>query len=140
MHIDFDTIELAFGFVSSDRQYVDSAFLCKKTGQTYFVSEFGDSDELPDDIDDAEHYLAIPHKNELEPGMPLVRSFVSANLPDQQEKIASMFRRKGAYRRFKHYLEESGLLEAWYHFEERHTRAALKAWCQKNGLVVDEAT
>jgi hypothetical protein len=35
---------------------------------------FGDNDELPDDVEDDENYLAIPDKREFDLGNPLVLS------------------------------------------------------------------
>jgi hypothetical protein len=60
MAISFDDIENAFLFVSMDQQYMHHAYLCKDTGQTFYVSEMGDSDELPEDIDDPDKYITIP--------------------------------------------------------------------------------
>jgi hypothetical protein len=55
MPISFDSIENAFLYVSMDRQYMNKAYLCKETGQIFYASEIGDSDELPDDIDDSDN-------------------------------------------------------------------------------------
>ncbi|MDJ0669159.1 MAG: hypothetical protein QNJ61_17895 [Desulfobacterales bacterium] len=71
----------------------------------YYVSDLGDSNELPEDIDE-EKYIAIPHKNELDLGKALVFEFTTANLPGEIEKVDSIFRRKGAYSRFKDLLEK----------------------------------
>ena len=71
MAISFSDIEDAFFFVSMDQQYMHNAYLCKETGETFYTSEAGDSDELPEDIDDPEKYIAIPHKNELDLGKHL---------------------------------------------------------------------
>jgi hypothetical protein len=48
----FQDIEHAFMFVSMAPKFANSAILSKETGEIYYVSEFGDSDELPDDVDD----------------------------------------------------------------------------------------
>ena len=37
------------------------AYLCKETGQIFYTSEMGDSDELPEDIEDPDRYITIPH-------------------------------------------------------------------------------
>ena len=57
MAISFDDIENAFFFVSMDQKYMHNAYLCKKTGQIFYTSEMGDSDELPEDIDDPDKYM-----------------------------------------------------------------------------------
>ena len=50
MAISFSDIEDAFFFVSMDQQYMHNAYLCKETGETFYTSEIGDSDELPEDL------------------------------------------------------------------------------------------
>ena len=64
MAISFDDIENAFLFVSMDQKFMNNAYLCKETGQIFYTSELGDSDELPEDIDVTEKYVTIPHKND----------------------------------------------------------------------------
>jgi len=57
---------------SMDQKGMHNAYLCKETGRILFTSEMGDSDELPEDVDDSDKYIAIPHKNDLELGKALV--------------------------------------------------------------------
>jgi len=64
-----------------------------------------DRDEWPDDADDEEKYLRIPHKKELDLGKPLVFDFVEEFLPDQFDNVRRIFKRKGAYARFKDLLQ-----------------------------------
>jgi hypothetical protein len=87
MVISFDDIENAFLFVGMDRQFVHNAYLCKETGQIFYASEIGYSDELPDDIDDPEKYLAIPHQKRLGLGKALVFEYVSQYLPDEFDRV-----------------------------------------------------
>lgn len=50
-----------------------------------------------------------------------------------------MFRKKGAHRRFKDFLEDHGQLENWYAFEAGEAEKALRSWCDEQGIVlVDE--
>ncbi len=46
----YSDIENAFMFVSMSPPDEHYAYLNKKTGETYYVSTLGDSDELPDDL------------------------------------------------------------------------------------------
>ena len=119
---EFKDIMDAFNFVSFGQIYEHQAFLDKETGKTYWHSEFGDNEEeLPDDIDD-ERYIEIPHKNELGLGKNLVLDFSYEYLPSEVEEIEMIFRRKGAYSRFKSLLERKGALDKWYEFEKKHTK------------------
>ena len=102
MPIKFSDIEDAFFFVSMGEMYMNSAILCLETGKIFYMSDFGDSDELPEDIDDdPDKYIAIPHKNELDLGKPLVLEFSAMYLSDNFEKVKSFFHKKGAYSKFK---------------------------------------
>ena len=136
MVISFDDIENAFFFVSMDQQYMHNAYLCKETGEIFYTSEMGDSDELPEDIDEAEKYIAIPHKNELNLGKDLVIEFISEYLPEELDRVYSIFRRKGAYSRYKDLLGSKGALEDWYKFENERQKAALKEWCRENNIEI----
>ena len=136
MAISFSDIEDAFFFVSMDQQYMHNAYLCKETGEMFYTSEAGDSDELPEDIDDPEKYIAIPHKNELDLGKTLVIEFTSTYLPEELKKIYSIFRHRGAYSRYKDLLESKGALEDWYKFENERQKVALKEWCQENNIEI----
>lgn len=134
MAINFKEIEEAFFFVSSVPEFEHEAFLDSETGKIYYHSEMlGDLEELPEDIDD-EKYIAIPHKKELGLGKRLVLDFADMHLPEEVEKIEAIFRRKGAYSRFKILLEEKGTLQKWYDFETRAEQEALRLWCRENEI------
>jgi hypothetical protein len=133
MAITFDEIENAFMFVSMDQRYMHNAYLCIETGQMFYTSEMGDSDELPDDIDESK-YISIPHKNDLDLGKNLVIEFVSEFLPKELDRVYSIFQRRGAYSRYKELLSEKGFLDKWYKFEDERQKAALKDWCAENGI------
>ena len=135
MPIKFSDIEDAFFFVSMGEMYMNSAILCIKTGQIFYISDFGDSDELPEDIDDdTDKYIDIPHKNELDLGKSLVLEFLIMYLPDSVEKVDSFFRKKGAYSKFKDLIDAKGLLDKWYAFEEEEQNKALREWCKDNDI------
>ena len=57
------------------------------------------------------------------------------NLDEQADEI---FRRRGAYARFKQLLDFHGALEKWYEFEQESTEAALRNWCSENGVQLRE--
>jgi hypothetical protein len=48
--------------------------------------------------------------------------------------VATFFRKRGAYGRFKDLLERKGLLEAWYEYEAQAVEQALRTWSAENGL------
>ena len=138
MDISFNEIEDAFFYVSMGPMYSHSAILCRETGEIFYTSDIGDSDELPDDVDDPDKFISIPHKNELDLGKSLVLDFTSENLPNELEKVYSIFRRKGAYSRFKELLETKDLLDTWYKYENTHQKEALREWCHKNNINIKD--
>ena len=138
MPIKFSDIEDAFFFVSMGEMYMNSAILCIETGQIFYNSDFGDSDELPEYIDDdPDKYIEIPHKNELNLGKPLVLEFSAMYLSDNLEKVNSFFLKKGAYSKFKNLLESKGLLDKWYQFEEEEQNKALREWLNENDIIIN---
>jgi len=134
----FDDIENAFMFVSMAPQFENSAILSKESGEIYYVSEFGDSDELPYDVDNVDKYIEIPHKNDLDLGKALVLEFVSAHLPDDLQEVNRIFDRKGAYAGFKQLLESKGMLDQWHTYEDRRQEIALREWCAENSIEVTD--
>ena len=134
----YSEIEDAFLFVSSAPPFEHSAYLNRETGKFYYVSALGDSDELPDDLEESDKYANIPHKNDLDLGRDLVFAFVSANLPDEYGKVRGFFSGRGAYARYKDLLESKGQLDAWYEFEKRSIEEALRKWCTENGIAITD--
>lgn len=111
-----------------------SACVSRLSGAVVWVGE-GVDDEVPDDIDDASLYVAVPHKSDFELGRSLALRFVEELLPASFETVHGYFRKRGAYSRFKALLERSGQLDAWHRFEERAIEDALRTWCHENGLT-----
>ena len=137
MAIDFDDIENAFFYVSMDDSY-NNAILDTESGEIYYTSEFGDSDELPEDIYEDEKYIYVPGQRDLDLGKPLVIEFVSEFLPNKLDKVHSIFSRKGAYSRYKDFLERNGFLDEWYDFEDKRRKEALKEWCKENNIKLKD--
>ncbi|HJX33834.1 MAG TPA: UPF0158 family protein [Desulfatiglandales bacterium] len=134
MKIKFDEIENAFLYVSMTPMLGNQAITSKETGEIFYISEMGDSDDLPDNIDESNDYIEIPHKNDLDLGKNLVFRFVSEYLPEEYNRVAQIFRREGAYSRYKNLLERKGLLDQWHKFENDAQSKALREWCKENNI------
>ena len=93
-------------------------------------------EDLPEDLETSDRYIAVPHKNELGLGRDLALSFIDRELPGDYNTAAGFFRRKGAYGRFKQLLQSRSMLQRWYDFENSATEEALRAWCEENGIQV----
>jgi hypothetical protein len=87
---------------------------------------------LPEDIEDETKYVLVPGKHDLDLGRSLVMRFTYSNAPHLEERIRDIFRRKGAYSRFKELLLANDLLDSWY----EATREALEEWASENGITV----
>lgn len=140
MSIKFSEIEDAFFLVSSASMYTNRAILFKESGKIFFQSDYFEEaglDEIPDEILENEDCIEIPHKNILDLGKNLVFEFVEEHLPGDSERVRNIFRRKGAYGRYKDLLEERGLLKMWYDFENNRQTVALRAWCEDNEIKLN---
>jgi len=125
----------AVDWVSAAAPMENSAFVSRETGAIHWASmRMPLEDELPDDIDDASLYLAVPHKNELDLGKNLALRFADEQLSDSFATVAGFFRQRGAYGRFKDLLDRQGQLQAWYDYEARAGEQALRKWSEENGL------
>ena len=135
--INYDDLRNAFEFVSSGSPSEQSAYICLDTGKIYWVSSDIEIEEaVPDNVETSDRYIAVPHKNDLRLGQSLALSFTDRELPSDYNTVASFFRKRGAYRRFKELLEAEELLTKWYEFEAQASDAALLGWCEENGIQV----
>jgi len=135
MQIEFIDIELAFDFVNSAPMTENIAVICKETGEILYKSDYGDEDEIPEEFYDREDCIVIPHKNDLDLGRNLVFEFAEQYLSDDFQRVRQIFRRRGAYARYKDLLEDQGLLKEWYDFENARQTEALRDWCKENEVV-----
>jgi hypothetical protein len=132
-------IELAFEFASAGDEC--AAYVCRQTGEIYYVG--GDQysgepdDEVPDDIDDGSKYAAVPGKRELDLGKPMVLAFAREVLPEDFNEIRDIFSKRGAYQKFKGLLDRRGAIDRWHAFENETTRAALRAWCEAEAIELE---
>jgi len=136
----FDEIHDAFFYVSSAEYGMHKAFLCLDNGEIYFRSEWDDPKDEDEDEFECDHFIEIPHKNDLNLGQALVIEFAEEHLPGDLGLVQRLFARRGAYRRFKELLEERGLLQTWYDYENTSQKEALREWIQENGIELESQT
>jgi hypothetical protein len=134
MKHDFSEIELAYDFVSSDQEWTCFAVVNRESGKIYYKSEMSGLDDFPEDVEDSDEYVSIPHKNDLELGRNLVFDFVRRHIPEQIKIVEGFFRQRGAYSNYKSLLERIGKLDAWQTYEKEETQKALRGWCAENGI------
>jgi hypothetical protein len=138
--VKYDDLSAAFDFVSFAPPFEHRAFVSLDTGVIYWISEASpiEEEDLPDDLETSDRYIAIPHKNELDLGNNLALRFAEEQMPHRYASVAAAFRRRGAYARFKELLAAEGYLEKWYAFEAECTERALRDWCKEHQIDVIE--
>jgi len=140
MKMKFSEIEEAFEFVSFGEFVGDhSAVLDRAMGKVYWRSELGDFDEVPDEVWESDACVAIPDKRDLDLGNRLVFRFVRSVVADEEGRVRGFFSGRGAYARYKDWLESNGLLQQWYDFEATETEKALREWCLENGVELESS-
>ena len=133
--VSYEDLLAAFEWVSSSPAMENGAFVSKETGSTHWTSTVMDlDDEVPEDLDDVNLYVAVPHKNDLDLGKALALRFADDVLPESYATIDQFFRRPGAYRRFKDFLDRNGMIQRWYDYEVAAVEKALRQWCAENDL------
>lgn len=135
--VSLDDLDSAMEWVSSD--FMDNqAYVCRDSGKIYWISgETGvldEEEEIPDDIDDSDKYVLVPDKRDLDLGSHLVFDFTVRYLPQHHDEVRDMFRRKGAYGRFKGLLERQDKVQMWHTFNNERATKALEEWCKNEGL------
>lgn len=128
----------AIDFVSASQSDEHQAYICTRTGRIFCVADGidgDDADALPDNPE-ADGYIAVPHRRDLDLGKGLALKFVAEKLPAFLGEARDIFSRKGAFRRFKHLIEAKGRLEQWFAFEEHATEAAARDWCRDVGITL----
>jgi hypothetical protein len=141
MALTYNDLWLAYEFVSSAEAGNYEGFVCRKTGKIYLrAGEFGDplpdEDELPEDLDENEQYVALPSKQEFDLGKPLVLDFAREFLADDFEEVRRIFGKRGAYGKFKALLARRHALDRWHQFEDKAIENALREWCSENGIDI----
>ena len=133
--VKFSDLELAFEFASFEGVTTEHlAYVRKDTGEILYGSYELNGEELPDDVDDEEKYLAIPSKRDLGLGRSLVFDFVEQFLPDDLDQVRRYFSRRGAYGNFKDLLAQRRAIEQWHKFEDEAAQRALREWCSENAI------
>lgn len=138
MPVAYTDLLAAFEWVSASPSMETSAYVSRERGSLHWASSDAGAveEELPEDIEDGSLYIAVPHKNDLDLGRHLTLSFTDEKLPESYSTVAGFFHQRGAYRRFKDFLEQKDLLQDWYDYEAQAVEKALREWAAENGLQV----
>ena len=134
-NVDADALDTAMTLM--DDAHDNEAWVCRESGKVFIRSDvIGDDEDLPDDIEDEDKYVPVPGMKSLHLGEALVFDFVDEHLPDAESEVRQFFKRPGAYRRFSDLMDDRGLRDRWHAFRDDRTRAAMREWCEYNGLTL----
>jgi hypothetical protein len=130
----YDTIDDAFHYISDTPFGERMAVVHRLTGQVFLASRKAGFDERPGGTENDPDYLAIPHRQELDPGKPLVLEFIRSHCPAELARVEALFARPGAFRNVKDLLRRKHLLDNWQVFEGQRIEELLRQWCATQGL------
>lgn len=100
-------------------------------------SMFADTEEINAAYDAMKEgsWIAFPDASALRLGHRMALRFAREFLSEEQcERVVAIFSRRGAFRRFKDFLDECGKLQDWYGYEELTVLEALKQWLKDNDI------
>jgi uncharacterized protein len=141
--VNYGELESAFEFVSCGYSGENRAYIARDTGSIHYRSDLAEVEDEDDGVDPeddtSDRFIAIPPKNDLDLGRALVFRFAEEALPNHDQEIYAIFRKRGAYGRFKDLLAREGMLERWYAFEAKAQERALRDWCEENGIPIADA-
>lgn len=136
----YNDLEGAFFFADAGRSGENSALICKDTGKILCRSELSGEDEIEAAEEEGtlnwDESVEMPNKNDLDLGQDLIFEFIGKELPHEYDRVRDIFRRKGAYSRYKDFLERYDMLDQWHEFENRRLKEALLKWCNENGIEI----
>ena len=130
----------AYTYISAGSFLQACAYWDRETGAVHFKAGDIEADvNMPEDLEDNDRYVQLPGQQALRLGRNLALSFAETQLPDEFDKVAAIFHRKGAYGRFKELLASRDVLEKWYDYEKQAVETALRQWCEDREIeVADE--
>ncbi len=133
--VDANELEDAVLLVSGPGDVVE-AWVCLDTGAVYLRGDSipEEAGPLPENIDTSDRLVGVPDARHLDLGQQLVFAFAGTEMPDAYDHVRQMFRRPGAYRHFSRLVEDRGLRDRRHAFRQERTIAALREWCEENGL------
>ena len=141
--ISLKELEEAFFYLDSmSSAYIEAdVVIDKKTGEFLYSPNEEDADS-PESLEfdewsemhSGDNYVSLPDKWQLDLGKRLVFDFVKKAIPEHWDRVSNIFNKRGAYRRYKAFLDDIDKLEEWYEFEVHTRKRALQNWAKENGF------
>jgi len=106
------------------------------TGDFEFLAEYCDKDYDDSDTErfDNDSYIPLPRTYDLN-DYEIMKDFsMSVDDPVKRNILLTAIGGKGAFRWFRHSIEELGIEEEWYAFKHAAYREIAREWCIRHGL------
>jgi hypothetical protein len=138
--IDMDMLEAAM----EDSDLTNRYFLNLVTGKVVFFSEYvslsNEDEQLLEEIDGSEDYVAverIPSHEAYQWMVDFVDEMVAPTDEHTAGKLSIALNGKGAFRRFKDTLHgvDDQWLQAWYQWRDKQLKAAVDEWLKINSVL-----
>ncbi|SFJ76259.1 Uncharacterised protein family (UPF0158) [Halobacillus dabanensis] len=86
-------------------------------------------------VDDCEgRFVVLPEKRDLEDYSIMEDFTFSIKDEKVKGKLLHAIRGRGAFRRFRSQVENSGLLEDWYRYRDSKHMEVAREWCEEEGI------
>lgn len=132
--VNLDELERAAMMVE-DGNGSATALVSRDTGMLHLLNdEYMDEEApMPSASGGNDGYVSVPPAGTLGLGDGLILRFAALHLVEDQNIVRDLFRDRNI-EGFARLLQERGKAEAWERFHDETTRAALRRWCDENGL------
>ena len=113
---------------------VDCYYNSKK--DEIFLSNIGEYENLSEDeIDELfEESIILPTQHEINEYQIMIDFINTIENPEIKNNLQRMIQGKGAFRRFKDYCAEMGIIQDWYDCKEQKYKEIAINWCKRNEL------
>lgn len=131
-----------------------TAYLNRRTGETYTVTEEAwdldepDDPDLPDwrsedraksrDIRDSADWIALPTKRDLGEYDIMARFCAAVEDEDRREALRDAIHGRGAFQRFKRLIHRYGIQQLWYDYRDREIERAVADWLEAEGIPYEK--
>ncbi|MBU5316165.1 UPF0158 family protein [Clostridium bornimense] len=81
-----------------------------------------------------ENYISLPEKYDINDYSIMENFIYSIEDKSTKEKLLSLISGKGAFRRFRDFVENNDLIDNWYKFKEESYKQIAIEWCKSNNI------
>ena len=113
---------------------VDCYYNSKK--DEIFLSNIGEYENLSEnEINELfEESIILPTQHEINEYQIMIDFINTIENPEIKNNLQRMIQGKGAFRRFKDYCAEMGIIQDWYDYKEQKYKEIAINWCKRNEL------